>query len=280
MLKKLLICLLGFVLILSLCACNSGGAQRGDNPVPDKAQSVVSNKPTLETQSKDNGQLNQLVQTLVAKESEWTLSDKMSETGISGLYQTGYMFFDIDLDGNKELLAQIGTTDTLACETVAFRFDEQGNISQIKCAEGVSYNAEGLSLWTDDEGNSFYLNHYVKSVEGGSQEVWSKLYYENDTIKESTCFYINYAGQTVSSDTSSAPTSSDSSSGEQTKKETEYYISGQQKPVSKEDFDKAFNNFRKDLEQSNIDTVRFIKSTDWALFTQLQKENALFTALK
>ena len=38
--------------------------------------------------------------------------------------------------------------------------------------------------------------------------------------------------------------------------------------------------FRKDLEQINIDTVKFIKSTDWALFTQLQKENALFTALK
>ena len=215
MLKKLSICILGLALSFCLCACNSGGAQRGDNPVPDKAQSVVSNKPTLETQSRDDGQLNQLVQTLIAKEAEWAFSDRMSETGISGLYQTGYMFFDIDLDGNKELLTQIGTTDKLACETVAFRFDEQGNLSRIKCAAGVSYSADGLSLWTDDKGNSFYLNHYVKSIEGGSQEVWSKLYYKNDTIKEDICFYINYKGQSVSSGTSSAPASSDLSSEEQ-----------------------------------------------------------------
>lgn len=279
MLKKLLICLLGLVLSFSLCACNSGGAQRGDNPVPDKAQSVVSKKPTLDTQSKDDSQLNQLVQTIIAKESEWTLSDKMSETGISGFYATGYMFFDIDLDGNKELLAQLGTTDRLACETVAFRFDEQGNMSQIKCADGVSYSAEGLSLWTDEEGNSFYLNHYVKSVEKGTQEVWSKIYYKNDTIKEDVCFYIDYPDQKVGSSLSSAPTSSNASNEEE-KSETEFFIAGQQKSVSKEDFDKAFNEFRKDLEQTNIDTVKFIKSTDWALFTQLQKENALFTALK
>lgn len=279
MLKKLSVCLLGLFLVLCLCACNSGGAQRGDNPVPDKAQSVASKKPTLATQSKDDSQLKQLVQTIIAKEAEWSLIDRMSETGISGLYETGYMFFDIDLDGNKELLTQIGTTDKLACETVAFRFDEQGNMSRIKCAAGVSYSADGLSLWTDEKGNSFYLNHYVKSIEGGSQEVWSKIYYNNSTIKEDVCFYINYAEQTVSS-TSSAHSSSDASSEEQTKNKTEHYIAGQQKPVSKEGFDKAFNDFRKDLEQSNIATVKFIKSTDWALFTNLQKENALFTALK
>ena len=72
MLKKLSVCLLGFVLMLCLCACNSGGAQRGDNPVPDKAQSVISKNPSLAPQSKDDSQLKQLVQMIIAKESEWT----------------------------------------------------------------------------------------------------------------------------------------------------------------------------------------------------------------
>jgi len=279
-LKKSLICLLALVLALCLCACNSGGAQRGDNPVPDKAQSLVSINASSAVSSRDDSENLKILKKILEQQELWTAADKINEEGIAGFYATGYMFFDIDLDGNKELLAQIGTTDKLACETVAFRFDEQGNMSQIKCADGVSYSAEGVSLWTDEEGNSFYLNHYVKSIESGSQEVWSKIYYNNGMIKEAVCFYINYAGQTVSGSTSSAITSSNASSEEQTKKETEYYIAGRQKPVSKEDFDKAFNDFRKDLEQSNIETAELIKSTDWALFTGLQKENALLSALR
>jgi len=286
-LKKSLICLLALVLALCLCACNSGGAQRGDNPVPDKAQSLVSINASSAVSSRDDSENLKILKKILEQQELWTAADKINEEGIAGFYATGYMFFDIDLDGNKELLVQLGTTDKLHCETVIYRFDNEGVLSELKKPSALSFSAEDLTLWTDDEGNSFYLNHYTKINDKGSQEVWNKLTFDKGALKETALFYINYTKQ-VSSTTSSAQVSSATSgeavssavsSAPQAASAEEYFIAGNPNAVTKENFDKAFNEFRGKLTQRNVKTT-FIKSTEWALYTDLQKENVLLSALK
>ncbi len=280
--KKLVCLMLSAVLLLCLCSCNSGGAQRGDNPVPDKAQSTLNASVSSSSpSSRDDSQILAIVKGLVANQKVWTFADSMPAYGVSGFYATGYFFFDIDLDGNKELLTQLGGNDKLHCNTAAFKIDDKGNLTEIKKNVNLSFSVEDLTEWEDEQGKRFYLNHYTKLTDKGTQEVWSKLTFDKGVLSETLLFYVDYKNK-ESAPLSSAPASNVASVQsvvpELTDK-SEYYIAGNQKAVSKAAFDKEFNAFRANLTQITIKTT-MIKSTDWALYTDIQKENFLLSAYR
>ena len=283
--KKIMLCLLVLAILASLCGCNSGGAQRGDNPVPNKAQSVAGVNPESSSpSSRDDSQIRKIVQGLIANESDWANAERMPESGIAGFYATGYMFFDIDLDGNKDLLVQLGTTEELHCETLAYSFDNDGHITPIKKSKNLSYSAENLTLWEDDEGNRFYLNHYSRLEGNHSIEVWNKLTCVDGTIKETNLFRAVYDidSKPTSSQESSQVSSAESqpvSSSYQYYAKSEYFIGSNDKAVSKDNFDKSFNEFRGKLTQISVKTI-FIRSKQWALYTNIQKENEMLSALQ
>lgn len=283
--KKVMLCLLVLALLASLCGCNSGGAQRGDNPVPNKAQSVAGvNNASSAPVSKDDSQIRKIIQGLLANEGSWNNAESMPESGVSGFFATGYMFFDIDLDGNKDLLVQLGTTEELHCETLAFSLDDEGNVTPFKKSKGLSYSAENLTLWEDEEGNRFYLNHYSRLEGNHSIEVWNKLTCVDGTIKETPLYRAVYdtdanpASSQESSEISSTASQSVSSSYQYYAK-GEYFIGSGDKAVSKESFDKSFNEFRGKLTQISVKTI-FIRSNQWALYTTVQKENEMLSALQ
>ncbi len=278
---KKLICLMlaGAVLILSLCGCNSGGAQLGCNPVPDKAMSTVGTSgSSVAPSSRDDSQILAIVKGLLGQQEVWCFADSMPTYGVSGFYATGYFFFDIDLDGNKELLVQLGGNDKLHCNTAAFKIDEKGTPSEMKKDANLSFSVEDLTAWEDKDGNKFYLNHYTMLTEKGSQEIWSKITFSKNQLSQSVLFHVDYLEEEVSSADTSSP-SSQPSSAPQPADEGKYYIAGKQKAVSKDEFDKEFNAFRASLTQISVKST-FIKSTDWALYTDIQKENVLLSAYR
>ena len=68
-----------------------------------------------------------IIKTYHSNKSVWENLDSMPSNGIAGIYKTGYAFFDIDLDGEKELAVQLGGGSLHNCITNFYEF-ENGEI--------------------------------------------------------------------------------------------------------------------------------------------------------
>ena len=82
----------------------------------------------------------------------------------SGIYETGFCFIDIDLDGVKELAVQLGGNETRNCVTKFYSVKEK-ELKPCDFFEG-NYSLSVLSLkkYHDEESKQFYINQNTLKI--------------------------------------------------------------------------------------------------------------------
>ena len=247
------------VIAASLVSCSSGGLTGNHNPVPSKAQtSGYSSASSSQSSDVTSNQID----LWLANEDQWANADLMPEGGIKGIYSTGYYLFDIDLDGQKEMLVQLGGEQKQNCETLIYKADENNGIVQLKQKQDLSFSVQNLTLWTDKNGSMFYLNEdTLRTDENAFIVSWSRMSFENGILDQTPLFYQHVAYDVYTGNLDRMT----------------YYASDGRTRLTDEQFVEDYNNYFKDCKQTPIEPL-FIQSSDWAYYTDNQKLSALYDA--
>lgn len=177
-----------------------------------------------------------------------------------GFYNPGFSFFDIDLDGSKELAVQYSGGSMRNCTTKFYKLD--GN----KVVEVYPTNPElnislaigNLKKYADKSGREFYLNMITYKTDANVYNT----YIDEVGILDGTFDLINKFSyiETYQDNDNSLIT---------------YFVGNTE--VTKEEYDKEMNSYLRSLEKEDV-TFEFINYQDWQNYTEEQKKEALLKA--
>ncbi len=258
-LNKILSILLAVSVFAALIGCSSGGLEENHNPVPNRAQTTFSNASSKsDTVTDYKAQARQWLD----NEDLWSNKSAMPSSGISGVYSTGYYFFDIDLDGEKELLVQLGGDQTQACKTLVYKL-KNGELTQLN-ADKLNLSVQNLTLWINDKGEKFYINEHTLIGENEAFITsWKKLIIKDGVLSEEPIAFMHmtYDKLTGNMDT------------------MQYYEADGKKAISDDAYLALVDSYYAGCTQVHIEP-NMIKSTAWQYYTHNQKINAIADELK
>ena len=178
-----------------------------------------------------------------------------------GFYIPGFSFFDIDLDGEKELAVQYSGGTMRNCTTKFYELkgDEVIEVYATNPELNISLAIGNLKKYTDLDGREFYINM--------------------NTFKTDATVYNTYIDELMIID--GVPDLIHLYSYIETYEDEEnsnvvYYIGDTE--VTKEEYDKSMNDYLKFLTQEEV-KFEFIPYEDWKSYTEEQKREALLKAL-
>ncbi len=259
-LKKFIGGLLAVLALMTSIGCSSGGLTGVHNPVPNKAQTASSGDSSQSATTIDYAELARM---WIENESVWSNAESMASNGIAGAFNTGYYLLDIDFDGKKELLVQLGGDHTQTCKTLIYRLTD-GEATQIDVDENLNLSVQNLKLWTNESGDSFYINEHTLI---GDNDVfktsYSKLKFDNGILTEEPIYHLHIAYNNTT--------------GEATA--TQYYAPDGEKKITElagnDLMEYQCNGYTQGIIEQTI-----IKSIQWQYYTHNQKINAIKTELK
>lgn len=110
--------------------------------------------------------------------------------GIAGIYNTGYTFFDIDLDGEKELAVQLGGGSLNNCSTLFYDYEE-GVIKQKDILEETYSLSVNELVLLNDGLEDFFVNKYRLKIEPTQYIIfYDKIYKEDGIMKTENLFSV------------------------------------------------------------------------------------------
>ena len=236
--KKIIgILLICFALILTGC-----GNKDDDNLVDKKV--------------KDN---QEIVARFLKQNEVWEDTETLKTS--FGFYNPGFSFFDIDLDGTKELAVQYSGGTMRNCTTKFYKL-QGNNVVEVYPTNpelNISVAIGNLKKYIDKSGRAFYLNMITYKTDS---KVYN-TYIDELEIVDGTFDLINKFSyiETYQDDGNSTIT---------------YFVGNTE--VAKEDYDKEMNTYLRSLEKEEI-TFEFINYEDWKDYTDEQKKEALLKAL-
>lgn len=133
-----------------------------------------------------------VVQAYMDQRDVWENRELMEMGAAGSAYELGYAFFDVDLDGVKELAVQLGGGSMQNCTTILYRLDETGTVVRYEAFDGVFSLAVGnLLLAQHEDGTRFYLMHYMLHPAANEYwEYWAKLEYQPE--KDAYSEYVRF----------------------------------------------------------------------------------------
>lgn len=177
-----------------------------------------------------------------------------------GFYIPGFSFFDIDLDGEKELAVQYSGGTMRNCTTKFYEMKEN-KIEEVYATNpelNISLAVGNLKKYVDKDGKEFYLNMITYKTDANVYNTYiDELVIENgipDLINVFT--YIETYEDEENSN-------------------IVYFVGNTE--VSKEEYDNAMNEYLKVLTQEEV-TFEFIPYEDWKTYSDEQKKDALLKA--
>ncbi len=259
-LRKITACLLAACALAASAGCSSGGMEGIHNPVPSKAQTAQSE---VSSQGSVTVDYAAIARGWLETEQVWSHTADMPSSGIAGIYSTGYYIFDIDLDGEKELLVQLGGDQTQSCKTLIYKMAD-GKPSQVTIDGNMSLSVQNLTLWTDKESKPFYINEStLKNDKDVFITTWSRLSFTDGTLKEEPLFHLHmtYDLLTGNMDT------------------MQYYAADGKTAITDEQYAEQNIAYLEGCTEQLIEPT-LIKSTVWQYYTHNQKLNAIVDGLK
>ena len=177
-----------------------------------------------------------------------------------GFYNPGFSFFDIDLDGTKELAVQYSGGSMRNCSTKFYKLtnDEVIEVYPTNPELNISIAIGNLKKYIDKSGKEFYLNMITFKTDANVYNTYiNELEIVNETFDLINKFsYI----ETYESEENSVTT---------------YFVGDTE--VTKEIYDKEMNSYLKNLTKEDV-KFEFISYDDWKTYTDEQKEEALLKA--
>ena len=203
--------------------------------------------------SKEKMSVN-LAESFFAQKNIWENLDLMPEGGIAGIYKTGYTFFDIDFDGEKELAVQLGGGTLLNCITNFYEYE--GGAIKLKDIfdEGYSISVDDLRKFKLNE-EEMFINKYRLKIEHTKYiTCYDKIFKGSEGIEVDNLFSIE---------------ESYNENGEAT---YTYFINGEK--VDSLSYYDEFNNYFDILKEEML-VINFISSEDWKQMNDNEKKLAL-----
>ncbi len=184
---------------------------------------------------------------------------EMLETSY-GFYIPGFSFFDIDLDGEKELAVQYSGGTMRNCTTKFYKLNGS-NVAEVYASNpelNLSLAVGNLEKYINKDGKEFYLNMITFKTDANVYNTYiDELVIENgipDLINK-FAYIETYEDAEKSS--------------------IVYYVGNTE--VTKEEYDKAMNEYLKVLTKEEV-TFEFIPYEDWKAYNDEQKKEALLKA--
>ena len=205
----------------------------------------------------------QIVQIYMDQRSVWDEHELLDGMTLTGYYKTGYAFFDIDLDGKKELAVQLGGGTMQNCTTEFYRLDESGSVVRFTDVDAVfSLAVENLVLAQRADGVRMYLMHYtLKPSAAEYWEYWAKL--EPQPEKNEYKEYVRFAVATAYAEDGSETYT--------------YYIGNTQ--TDEVSYTAAFDEYMADLTLSDPE-YSMIAYSDWTAMDDSARTQALLDSLR
>ena len=177
-----------------------------------------------------------------------------------GFYIPGFSFFDIDLDGEKELAVQYSGGTMRNCTTKFYEMKEN-KIEEVYATNpelNISLAVGNLKKYVDKDGKEFYLNMITYKTDANVYNTYiDELVIENGIPDLINVFaYIETYEDEENSN-------------------IVYFVGNTE--VSKEEYDNAMNEYLKVLTQEEV-TFEFIPYEDWKTYSDEQKKDALLKA--
>lgn len=113
---------------------------------------------------KENENIN-VVEEFYTNKEIWQNFDLMPIGGIAGIYKTGYTFFDIDLDGEKELAVQLGGGTLHNCNTIFYEYENSQITEKSYLDETYSISVNDLRKFKNESNEDIYINKYTLKIE-------------------------------------------------------------------------------------------------------------------
>ena len=178
-----------------------------------------------------------------------------------GFYNPGFSFFDIDLDGTKELAVQYSGGSMRNCTTKFYELqgDKIVEVYQTNPELNISIAIGNLKKYIDKSGKEFYLNMITYKTDATVYNT----YIDELEILNGTFDLINKF--------SYIETYQDAANSIMT-----YFVGNTE--VTKEEYDKEMNSYLRSLEKEEV-TFEFINYQEWKTYTEEQKKEALLKAL-
>lgn len=177
-----------------------------------------------------------------------------------GFYNPGFSFFDIDLDGTKELAVQYSGGTMRNCTTKFYKLNDNKvvEVYQTNPELNISIAIGNLKKYIDNSGREFYLNMITFKTDANVYNT----YIDELKILENSFNLINKFSyiETYESEDSSTIT---------------YFVADTE--VTKEEYDRELNSYLRSFEKEEI-TFEFINYEDWKTYTDEQKKEALLKA--
>lgn len=177
-----------------------------------------------------------------------------------GFYIPGFTFFDIDLDGEKELAVQYSGGTMRNCTTKFYELkdDEVVEVYATNPELNISLAIGNLKKYTDLDGKEFYLNMNTFKTDANVYNTYIAELTIVDGVPDLIHMY-SYIETYESEENSSVI----------------YYIGDTE--VTKEEYDKSMNEYLKVLSQEEV-KFEFVSYEDWKTYTEEQKKEALLKA--
>ncbi len=177
-----------------------------------------------------------------------------------GFYIPGFTFFDIDLDGEKELAVQYSGGTMRNCTTKFYKLndDEVLEVYATNPELNISLAISNLKKYTDLDGKEIYLNMNTFKTDANVYNT----YIDELTIVDGMLDLIHMYSYIESYES-------------EENLNVVYYIGNTE--VTKEEYDKSMNEYLKVLTQEEVN-FEFIPYVDWKNYTDEQKNEALLKA--
>jgi hypothetical protein len=200
----------------------------------------------------------QIIDLYFTQKSVWEDTETLKTS--FGFYNPGFTFFDIDLDGNKELAVQYSGGTMRNCTTKFYKLNGD-NVIEVYPTNpelNISIAVANLKKYIDKTGNEFYLNMITYKTDVNVYNT----YIDELEILDNTFDLINKFSyiETYHDENNS---------------EINYFIGNTE--VTKEEYDKEMNSYLRALEKEEV-TFEFINYQDWKNYTDEQKKEALLKA--
>lgn len=215
------------------------------------------NKNTA-TKDKNNMTDTEIVSLYLDNSEIWENKESLDTS--YGFYIPGFSFFDIDLDGEKELAVQYSGGTMRNCTTKFYKIDGTKIIEVYGTNPelNISLALGNLKKYIDSEGKALYLNMITFKT---GPNIYNTYIDELDMTKGTTDLINLFSYIETYEDDENV--------------NTVYYTGNTE--VTKEEYDKTMNEYLKVLTQEDV-KFEFVPYDDWKTYTDEQKKEALLKA--
>lgn len=149
-----------------------------------------------------------IVNEYMSQISTWGNTDFLEFGG--GVYGQGYSFFDVDLDGEKELVVQIGGGTMANCKSLFYKMVD-GTVQEV-CKQNEEEGNLNLSIldltkYKNSEDKYFYINKYTNKADPVTYvESWEKVIFNDGVYNPEYLFQKKYMYEEDGTETVEDPT--------------------------------------------------------------------------